>query len=107
MLLLTLALACAPRPFLDAGECLDSFDGPAIAACQLSDWPDRDYDLVLPDSYDGSTPVPLLLAIHGGGGNRRGAAKTTCSDGKADDASCLHRHAQASGYAVAFPDGSG
>lgn len=105
--MILLLLACAGRPFLDAGPCLDTFDGPAIAECEVPGWDDRAYDLVLPAQYDGVTPVPVLLALHGGGGNKQAAARTTCASGEVDDPSCLHRHAQDNGYAVIFPNGTG
>lgn len=105
--MLPFLLGCAGRPFLEAGACQDAFDGPAIAECEVPGWEDRAYDLVLPEGYDGSTPVPLLLALHGGGGNKAAAERVTCSEGEVDDASCLHRHAQQGGYAVVFPNGTG
>ena len=30
---------------------------------------ERTYQLHLPDSYDGTTPLPVVVALHGGGGN--------------------------------------
>lgn len=104
-LLLAPLLGCNP-PFLEVGPCQEQFTGPAIATCELPGWPGRDYDLVLPEGYDGSTPVPLVVAIHGGGGNKEAAERTTCSSGEPDDPSCLHKHAQDHGYAVVFPDGT-
>jgi len=101
-----LGLACAEPLFLPTGPCLDAFDGPAMATCELPGWADRGYDLVLPDDYDGDTPVPLVLAIHGGGGNKEAAERITCSEGTVDDDSCLFSQAQARGYAVVFPNGS-
>lgn len=103
----TTTIGCGARDFLPTGPCQGAFSGPAMAECELPGWEGRGYDLVLPHDYDGSTPVPLLLAIHGGGGNKEAAAQTTCSEGRVDDASCLHRHAQDNGYAVVFPNGSG
>lgn len=96
--------ACS-KPFLPLATCEDPFTGPATAACSVPGWPDRDYTLVLPDDYDGS-PVPVVLALHGGGGNRESAARVTCASGDADDPSCLHVQARARGWAVVYPDGT-
>ncbi len=104
---LVLLTACAQRPFLETGECLASFGaGANIATCSVPGWEGRDYDLVLPEAYEPDSKVPVVIAFHGGGGNRAGAAKTTCSTGKVSDRNCLHAHAQANGYAVVFPDGT-
>jgi polyhydroxybutyrate depolymerase len=72
----------------------------------MEDYPDRSYDLVVPDAYDDSEPVPLILLLHGGGGNRTSAARMTCPDGDLDDPGCLHNWARKSGFAVALPDGT-
>lgn len=101
------ATGCRAKPFLDTGPCQDTFEGPALATCSVAGYPDRGYDLVLPDGYNGSAAVPLLLAIHGGGGNKEGAGRSTCADGTVESPTCLHRHAQTHGYAVVFPDGTG
>ncbi len=100
-----LATGCH-REFLDAGPCLDHFEGPGIALCDVPGWDDRPYDLVLPDSYDGQTPVPLIVALHGGGGSKESAERTSCSEGQPDDESCLHVQAQGRGYAVVYPSGT-
>ncbi|MBW2256514.1 MAG: hypothetical protein JRI25_18225, partial [Deltaproteobacteria bacterium] len=97
--------ACSPS-FLETGPCEDVFEGPAIATCPVPGWERREYDLVLPADYDGTTAIPVVLALHGGGGNKEGAARVTCASGEPDDTSCLHQHAQANGYAVVFPDGT-
>jgi polyhydroxybutyrate depolymerase len=97
-------LACH-APFLETRACEDHFSAPGAADCTVPGWDDRDYTVVLPDGYDGSTPVPLVLALHGGGGNRESAARVTCTDGESDASSCLHVQARARGWAVVFPDG--
>lgn len=47
------------------------------------------------------------LAIHGGGGNSRGAARTTCPGGDIDSPDCLHAMAGREGVAVVYPNGTG
>lgn len=103
--MLPLLLACH-LPFLDAAPCEDTFTAPGVSSCAVPGWDDRDYTLVLPDAYDGSAAVPVVLALHGGSGNRDGAARLTCADGTPDDPTCLHVQAAARGWAVVYPDGT-
>ena len=55
----------------------------------------RTYAYHLPASVDGSRPVPLLLAFHGGGGDGAGMAEITH----------LNAIADAHGFLVVYPDG--
>lgn len=66
----------------------------APAAAETVSLGDRSYDIYLPADPDGA---PLILALHGGGGDPDQFAR---SSGLAGDAT-------AKGYAVAFPAGSG
>jgi polyhydroxybutyrate depolymerase len=56
---------------------------------------DRVFHLHLPPAYDGETPLPLVLVLHGGGGNGPAIAEKTAFQAKAD----------AEGFVVAFPTG--
>lgn len=88
---------CAGRS-VSAGETLE---------CPMPDWTDRAFELQIPDDWDGQAPLPLILALHGGGGNKRSAARVTCPDGEEEDAACLSRVARDAGFAVLLPDGTG
>lgn len=57
----------------------------------------RQYLIHVPASYDGSEEVPLLLALHGGGGDARNIQKSYGFDDVAD----------AYGFIVLYPDGTG
>jgi polyhydroxybutyrate depolymerase len=105
LLPLGLALACGGGRRLELGPCEDTFAGPAQATCDVPAWDDRAYDLVLPDSYDGTSPIPVVVAFHGGGGNRTGAARTTCPTGDVREPECLHELGRVEGFAVVYPDG--
>jgi polyhydroxybutyrate depolymerase len=59
---------------------------------------DREYRLHVPKGYDGATAVPLVVAIHGYTG--------TAEALETKDAS-FSRHADAHGYAVAYPQATG
>jgi polyhydroxybutyrate depolymerase len=55
----------------------------------------RAFLLHLPPNYDGTTPLPLVLVLHGGGGNGKQMAAQTDFAAKAD----------AEGFVVVFPNG--
>jgi polyhydroxybutyrate depolymerase len=76
------------------------------AVCQVPGWRDRDYILQLPASYDPGRRYPLILALHGGGGDKEGANPLTCEDGDEASANCLAQVAGREGFIIAFPDGT-
>lgn len=108
----TRLLACLP---LVAVSCIRPLPpcGPGSAtagtstSCPMPDEVDRSFDLEVPASWDGRSPLPLVVAFHGGGGNKESAAKVACPEGNADDARCLTVLAKAAGFAVVRPDGTG
>jgi polyhydroxybutyrate depolymerase len=51
--------------------------------------------------------MPVILAIHGGGGNSRAAARTSCPGGAIESPGCLHAMAGREGVAVVYPNGTG
>ncbi len=57
----------------------------------------RRYILYVPDSYDKSKPYPLVIAIHGGGGNADGSVTYFQFNDKADQED----------FIVAYPEGTG
>ncbi|HUJ70694.1 MAG TPA: PHB depolymerase family esterase, partial [Verrucomicrobiae bacterium] len=58
---------------------------------------DRVYSLHLPPAYDGKHLLPLVIVLHGGGGNAEGAIRMTGFNQKADK----------EGFVVVYPNGSG
>lgn len=58
---------------------------------------ERTYLIDLPPQYDGRTPLPLVVAFHGGGGN----AASTRTQTHMTDAGSAH------GFIVVYPNGSG
>lgn len=102
----TAALAAAPMaaPARCAGGALPS--GRAQRSFAVAGWPDRDYDLELPDSYRCGQPIAVLIAYHGGGGNKENMRKIACPGGDFASPQCLDRVALAAGMAVVFPNGT-
>ena len=104
-LLLVLLMGCSNR--LTTEPCQDRFSSPGAYTCPFEGFANREYDLVLPRGYDGSQPVPVVVAIHGGGGSRVAQARTSCPGGKVDEPECLHKLADKEGFAVVYPNGTG
>jgi len=78
----------------------------AIVTCGVPGFADRPYDVHLPDEFVPSRPMPVILAIHGGGGNAQGAARTSCPEGDVKRKECLHAMANREGIAVVYPNGT-
>jgi polyhydroxybutyrate depolymerase len=78
----------------------------AAMTCALAGFDRRPYDVHLPGGYDPARPVPVVLAIHGGGGKASGAARTSCPGGDLDSPDCLHAMAGREGVAIVYPNGT-
>ena len=108
------ALVLVPLLLLGATDAclhvLDRCEAPAAGAtleCPLPGWFDRAFDLHVPRTWDGKTPLRVIVAFHGGGGNRASAEIVTCPDGVVGGARCLPQQATEAGYLVILPDGTG
>lgn len=106
VILMLLLPGCKKPEELATEACKASAAAGDAITCPVSGFGDRDYDLVVPDSYDGTTPLPLVVVMHGGSGDKDGALRTTCPRGSLDDPACIHAHANARGYALVFPNGT-
>jgi len=81
-------------------------DGAVDATFSLAEWPDRDYDLVVPASHRCGTPMAVAIVLHGGGSNKEGMRKLACPEGDLASERCLHRTAGAAGIAVVYANGT-
>ncbi len=93
-------------PSSQAGCAAGALAAGAAATFAVPGWPDRDYDLSLPASFHCGTPVPVLIVLHGGGGNKDNMRRLACPGGDLASPGCLDRVALAAGMAVVFPNGS-
>ena len=75
--------------------------------CTVPGYVDRAFDLRVPPSWDGGTPMPLIVAFHGGGAFKGSAETVTCPGSDRSDPHCLGNLAVERGYAVVYPNGIG
>jgi len=75
--------------------------------CQIAGFRSRPYDVFVPTSYGPDSAVPVVIALHGGGGKAENAITTTCPNGDRTSPSCLHNIAEGERFVVLFPNGSG
>ena len=93
-------------PPSQAGCAAGALAAGAAATFAVPGWPDRDYDLSLPASFHCGTLLPVLIVLHGGGGNKDNMRRLACPGGDLASPGCLDRIALAAGMAVVFPNGS-
>ena len=105
LLLVVFALGCSTRDTLQTQPCGEAAPGVAVT-CEMDAWSNRAYDAVIPDRTPPSTGLPVVIALHGGGGNRKAALRTTCPQGDIDAPECLHTTGTNAGYLVVSPDGT-
>jgi polyhydroxybutyrate depolymerase len=75
-----------------------------IGSCVLPGHPDRDFLLQRPVS-EGDGPLPVIIALHGGGGSKEGMNPLTCPDGETRHPDCLGEAAKRHGFVLVIPDG--
>lgn len=91
-LLLSFAVACQPGQT----EKLPAVSADIPGTLTIGDLT-RHYYVHVPPQYDGKKPLPLVVMIHGGGGNHYFAERMTNLSQKADK----------EGFIVVYPDGTG
>ncbi|MDG6229485.1 MAG: PHB depolymerase family esterase, partial [Candidatus Thermoplasmatota archaeon] len=85
--------------FILLGVIISSFLSGCLMGTEsiMVDGLERSYSIHIPEGYDGSKPLPLVLVFHGGGGNANNILQTTGFNQKADE----------EGFLVVYPQGSG
>jgi polyhydroxybutyrate depolymerase len=69
-------------------------------------FPDRDFLLRLPPTFDRMRSLPLLIAMHGASGSKEGFDALTCAGGDTSSPSCLSSVAAKEGFLLVYPDGT-
>lgn len=92
---------CGPPPAAPVRSSDAEIAGRSEREWSLPGFDKRNYILFTPSSYEPGTPIPLVIALHGGGGHNDSANNVTCFEGKG----CLTDAAEREGFAVVFPDG--
>ncbi len=86
-------------PCIDAGGHADG--------CDVPGYDDRPFDVYVPVSYDPSAqPMPVVIFLHGGGGNSVQTQETTCPIGDLEDPVCLHNLGDRAGFITVYPNGT-
>jgi polyhydroxybutyrate depolymerase len=80
--------------------------GATSTTLAVAGWSDRDYDIQVPASYRCGQPIAVVIAFHGGGGNKANMRQTACPGGDLTSVGCIDRIALAAGMAVVFPNGT-
>jgi len=92
---------------LTAEDCLaNPPTGPGQSVCTVPGFDDRDFIMHVPSTFDAKTPLPIVFALHGGGGRKEGLGPMTCKEGNETDPSCLAKVATERGFVIVFPDGT-
>ena len=66
----------------------------------------RNYTVYLPNNYNNAQNYPLIIGLHGGGGNKENFRRTTCPGGNLNSSNCLDRMANENGYITVFANGT-
>ncbi|MFI5308869.1 MAG: alpha/beta hydrolase family esterase [Polyangiales bacterium] len=70
----------------------------------LTAYPDRPYIVHAPPM---ASAAPVVIVLHGGGGNAKGTARLTCPRGLLSSPRCLNALADREGFVVVYPNGTG
>ncbi len=84
----------------------DTLTGPGDQVCGVPGWEERGYLVHLPPTFDARKSTPVLLALHGGAGDKEKMQTLSCATGQLGDASCLDSLADREGVVVVYPDGT-
>lgn len=94
------------RRSVTAEDCIEQKPSlPGDWGCTAPGYTDRDFILHIP-SRDLGRPPPLVVAMHGAGGNKEGMNQITCPDKNLDSPNCLSKVADREGFLIVYPDGT-
>ncbi len=79
--------------------------GPGEYNMTLPGFSNRDYKIYIPGSYDKLRPMPVVIVLHGGGGNPWTLNPITCPDGDPQNPKCMDKLAEREGFILVYPSG--
>ena len=74
--------------------------------CDVPGFGDRPFDIYVPSSYSTTAAMPVVLFLHGGGGNAEQTQAGTCPNGDVTDPGCLHGVGEAQGFLTVYANGT-
>ncbi len=80
---------------------------PGEALRDVPGWEDRPYIVHVPAGYDAARTWPVVLVLHGGGGNAWQMRDFVCPDGDRDSPGCMNALADREGFLVVYANGTG
>jgi len=84
----------------------EPLDGSALFTREVPGFPNRAYIVHLPHGSLPETTLPVVLVLHGGGGNAQGTRRLTCPGGVLVSPRCLEAVGDREGFAVVYPNGT-
>jgi polyhydroxybutyrate depolymerase len=75
--------------------------------CTVPGYAARPFDVFVPSSYTTLSSLPVVVFLHGGGGNGEQTQATTCAGGDLASPTCLQAIGQREGFITVFPNGTG
>jgi polyhydroxybutyrate depolymerase len=72
----------------------------------VDEFPDRPYDIFIPENLDSKTKVPVLMLLHDQDTDALNALIMTCNNGHINDPSCISELANKEGFVVMIPRGT-
>ncbi len=76
--------------------------GTFATGCPVPGYPDRPFDLAVPE---GAGPFPVMVVLHGGAGDSTNAVTNACTEPTAPN--CWPNLARSEGFLAVFPNGTG
>lgn len=79
---------------------------PGDHSIELRGWPGRPYEIHIPSSHDCSKPLPVVLALHGGGMNSQMMRYLLCPSRDLKNPDCMDGISNRERFIVVYPNGT-
>lgn len=103
------ASAADAAPGADAASARHDSDAGSVGDLvrEVPEFANRPYLLHAPGGVLSSTPTPVVVVFHGGGGNADGVVRMTCPGGDLTSDACIDDLADREGFLLVIPNGTG